>query len=53
LRYFGADATFSPRRRVATDPEGKRVSVELASAFGEMQAGAPFRSPLFRKVRPS
>ncbi|MEA3056946.1 MAG: hypothetical protein QOD30_2378 [Actinomycetota bacterium] len=53
LRYFGDDAVFSPRRRVATDPEGRRVSVELASAFGDLQAGEPFRSPLFRKVRPT
>ena len=52
LRYFGADAVYEPRRRIATDPEGKRVSVELASVFGDMQAGDPFRSPLFRKVRP-
>jgi ectoine hydroxylase-related dioxygenase (phytanoyl-CoA dioxygenase family) len=52
LRYFGADAVYSPRRRLATDPEGRRVSMELASAFGDLQAGAPFRSPLFRKVRP-
>jgi hypothetical protein len=52
LRYFGDDAVFEPRRRLATDPEGRRVSVELASAFGDMQAGEPFRSPLFRKVRP-
>ncbi|MEN3272910.1 MAG: hypothetical protein V7636_1671 [Actinomycetota bacterium] len=52
LRYFGDDAMFSPRHRLATDPEGRRVSVELASAFGEMRAGDPFRSPLFRKVRP-
>jgi ectoine hydroxylase-related dioxygenase (phytanoyl-CoA dioxygenase family) len=52
LRYFGSDAVYAPRRRIATDPEGKRVSVELASAFGDMNAGEPFRSPLFRKVRP-
>jgi ectoine hydroxylase-related dioxygenase (phytanoyl-CoA dioxygenase family) len=51
LRYFGADATYSPRQRIATDPEGKRVATTLASAFGEMEPGAPFRSPLFRKVR--
>jgi hypothetical protein len=52
LRYFGADAVFSPRRRLATDPEGRRVSEEIASVFGDMKAGEPFRSPRFRKVRP-
>jgi hypothetical protein len=52
LRYFGDDATYSPRQRIATDPEGKRVATTLASAFGDMAPGAPFRSPLFRKVRP-
>jgi len=52
LRYFGDDAVYSPRRRIATDPEGKRVATELASAFGDMAAGDPFRNPLFRKVRP-
>jgi hypothetical protein len=53
LRYFGADATYRPLRRVVTDPEGKRVAQTLASAFGDMEEGAPFRSPLFRKVRPA
>jgi ectoine hydroxylase-related dioxygenase (phytanoyl-CoA dioxygenase family) len=52
LRYFGDDAVYEPRRRIATDPEGKRVATTLASAFGEMEPGAPFRNPLFRKVRP-
>ncbi|HEX4906084.1 MAG TPA: phytanoyl-CoA dioxygenase family protein [Acidimicrobiales bacterium] len=51
LRYFGDDAVYAPRRRIATDPEGKRVATELASAFGDMRAGEPFRSGLFRKVR--
>lgn len=52
LRYFGADATYRPLRRIVMDPEGKRVAETLASAFGAMQEGEPFRSPLFRKVRP-
>jgi len=51
LRYFGADATFRPLRRIVVDPEGKRVAETLQSAFGDMQAGEPFRSPLFHKVR--
>jgi hypothetical protein len=51
LRYFGDDAVFAPRQRIATDPEGKRVATTLASAFGEMQPGAPFRHPMFHKVR--
>ena len=40
LRYFGDDAVFAPRQRIATDPEGKRVATTLASAFGEMRPGA-------------
>lgn len=52
LRYFGDDAVFAPRRRIATDPEGRRVATTLASAFGEMGPGAPFRHPMFHKVRP-
>jgi ectoine hydroxylase-related dioxygenase (phytanoyl-CoA dioxygenase family) len=51
LRYFGADATFRPLQRIVMDPEGKRVAETLQSAFGDMQAGDPFRSPLFQKVR--
>lgn len=51
LRYFGDDAVYAPRQRIATDPEGKRVATTLASAFGAMEAGEPFRSPLFHKVR--
>lgn len=51
LRYFGTDSHYAPLRRVATDPEGKRVSVTLASAFGQMEEGAPFRHPMFHKVR--
>lgn len=53
LRYFGEDATYQPLQRVATDPEGKRVSSTLASAFGgSMEPGAPFRHELFHQVRP-
>ena len=52
LRYFGDDAVYRPLRRVVMDPEGKRVAQTLASAFGDMEPGSPFRSPLFRKVRP-
>jgi ectoine hydroxylase-related dioxygenase (phytanoyl-CoA dioxygenase family) len=51
LRYFGADATFRPLRRIVMDPEGKRVAETLESAFGDMAEGEPFRSPLFQKVR--
>lgn len=52
LRYFGTDAVYAPLRRVATDPEGKQVAVTLASAFGKMEEGAPFRHPMFHQVRP-
>lgn len=52
LRYFGEDATYRPLRRVATDPEGTRVATTLTSVFGEMEPGAPFRHPMFHKVRP-
>ena len=53
LRYFGEDATYSPLQRVATDPEGKRVSSTLASAFGgSLEPGAPFRHEMFHQVRP-
>lgn len=53
LRYFGADATYAPLRRVATDPEGRRVSTTLASAFGgSMEPGDPFRHDMFHQVRP-
>ena len=52
LRYFGDDAVYAPRQRIATDPEGRRVATTLASAFGEMEPGQPFRHPMFQKVRP-
>jgi hypothetical protein len=52
LRYFGDDAVFAPRPRPAQDPEGKRVSRTLADAFSSIPPGAPFRDPMFRKVRP-
>lgn len=52
LRYFGEDATFAPRLRPAEDPEGARASGTLADAFSSIEPGAPFRHPLFRKVRP-
>lgn len=52
LRYFGADATYAPLRRLATDPEGQRVSTTLAGAFGgSMAPGDPFRHPMFHQVR--
>jgi ectoine hydroxylase-related dioxygenase (phytanoyl-CoA dioxygenase family) len=52
LRYFGEDATFAPRLRRADEPEGARASGTLAEAFSSIEPGAPFRHPLFRKVRP-
>ena len=51
LRYFGDDAVYAPRQRIATDPEGRRVATTLESVFGAMEPGAPFRHPMFHKVR--
>jgi ectoine hydroxylase-related dioxygenase (phytanoyl-CoA dioxygenase family) len=52
LRYFGEDAVFAPRTRPAEDPEGARASGTIADAFVSIAPGAPFRHPMFRKVRP-